>query len=111
MPPSYFRPTLAHSGGRFLRALPAILAPMKPMFLPEVENHRCESGPYAPTIEQMKASGIRVPQILYLFAYKPAVTEHLARFSQAVMRGPSPLSAGMRELIAAFTSKQNQCPF
>jgi len=28
-----------------------------------------------------------------------------------VMRGPSPLSPGMRELIAAFTSARNHCPF
>jgi AhpD family alkylhydroperoxidase len=27
------------------------------------------------------------------------------------MRGPSPLSPGQRELIAAFTSKRNECPF
>jgi hypothetical protein len=28
-----------------------------------------------------------------------------------VMRGPSPWSAGERELIAAFTSLLNQCPY
>jgi AhpD family alkylhydroperoxidase len=27
------------------------------------------------------------------------------------MRGPSPLPAGVRELIAAFTSRRNDCPF
>ena len=46
-----------------------------------------------------------------LFAYLPQATQHLARFTQEVMRGPSPLSPGMRELIAAFTSSRNQCPF
>lgn len=29
----------------------------------------------------------------------------------AVMRGPSEWSIGERELMAAFTSKLNQCPF
>ena len=52
-----------------------------------------------------------VPQILHLFAFKPAQGEHLAAFTQAVMRGPSPLSPGLRELIAAFTSRRNDCPF
>ena len=33
------------------------------------------------------------------------------RAMQAVMRGPSDWSVGERELFAAFTSRQNQCPF
>ena len=81
------------------------------MFLPDIENNSNRSGARAALIEQMKASGSHVPQILHLFAFKPAVTEHLERLSQAVMRGPSPLSPGMRELIAAFTSQRNHCPF
>jgi hypothetical protein len=36
---------------------------------------------------------------------------HLERFTQEMMREPSPLSAGIRELIAAYTSSLNQCPF
>ncbi len=52
-----------------------------------------------------------MPQILYLFAYKPRLTEHLSRFTQELMRGPTPLSPGQCELIAAFTSSRNQCPF
>ena len=46
-----------------------------------------------------------------LFAFKTDRTEHLARFTQGVMRGSSPLSAGQRELIAAFTSQRNDCLF
>ena len=83
---------------------------MKPMFLPDVESNPSGGG-YAEIIKQMQSSGGEVSQIFYLFAFKPEMTEHLSRFSQAVMRGPSPLSPGQRELIAAFTSKQNQCPF
>ena len=84
---------------------------MKPLFLRGVENNTDASGGYADLIRGMKSMGAAVPGIMHLFAYKPEATGHLERFSQAVMRGPSPLSAGFRELIAAFTSKLNHCPF
>jgi alkylhydroperoxidase family enzyme len=83
---------------------------MDPMYLPEVEQHE-GSGPWVQAIERMRAAGLDVPQIMHLFAFKPDRTEHLARFTQGVMRGSSPLSAGKRELIAAFTSRRNDCPF
>jgi alkylhydroperoxidase family enzyme len=59
----------------------------------------------------MRAAQVPVPQIMHLFAFKPDRTEHLAEFTQGVMRGPSPLPPGLRELIAAFTSRRNACPF
>lgn len=68
------------------------------MYLPEVEKAGPRPGP-------------GVPQIHHLFAFKPEATRHLERFSEAVMRAPSPLNAGWRELIAAFTSKLNRCHF
>ena len=80
------------------------------MFLPEVEQAP-PAGAYAPAIEGLRAAGRPVPQIMHLFAYKPDRTEFLARFTQGVMRGPSPLSPGLRELIAAFTSRRNSCLF
>lgn len=83
---------------------------MQPMYLPEVERHE-DPGVRGEAIRGMRAAGVPVPQILHLFAYRPARTEHLARFTQAVMRGPSPLTPGQRELIAAFTSRRNHCPF
>lgn len=83
---------------------------MEPLFLKDLEQGPW-TGPYAGMIKMMKSTGNAVPQIMYLFACKPGATNHLSRFSQEVMRGPSPLSPGMRELIAAYTSKQNQCPF
>ena len=73
---------------------------MEPMYLNDVETHR-GVGPRAEAIEQMRAAGIPVPQIMHLFAFKPDRTDHLAAFTQGVMRGPSPLLAGQRELIAA----------
>jgi len=83
---------------------------MDPMYLPDVEEHQ-DSGPRGEAIKAMKAMGAPVPQILHLFAFKPDRTDHLSQFTQGVMRGPSPLSPGQRELIAAFTSSRNQCPF
>jgi len=80
------------------------------MFLQDVETKPPE-GTFREKVEQMQSQGAPVPQIWYLFAFKPEVTEQLAAFTQGVMRGPSPLSPGMRELIAAFTSRRNDCPF
>jgi hypothetical protein len=80
------------------------------MFLQEVERFD-QPGPRAEIIGQMRAAGITVPQILHLFRFKPDRTQHLERFLHGVMRGPSPLSPGLRELIAAFTSHRNACPF
>ena len=83
---------------------------MRPMFLSEVE-HAGPGGGYARVIGDLRAAGHPVPQIMHLFAYKPDRTGFLSRFTQGVMRGPSPLSPGLRELIAAFTSRRNDCVF
>lgn len=83
---------------------------MEPMFLSEVERAN-PGGAYGQVIGGLRAAGQPVPQIMHLFAYKPDRTQFLSRFTQGVMRGPSPLPAGIRELIAAFTSKRNDCPF
>jgi len=84
---------------------------MDPMFLRDVENNSDPKSSYLKIIEQMKALGAPISQIFYLFAFKPDRTKYLEGFTQGVMRGPSPLSPGLRELIAAFTSQQNRCPF
>ncbi len=83
---------------------------MHAMFLTEVEQHKA-GGAYGRVIEELRAAGRPVPQIMHLFAYKPDRTGFLSQFTQGVMRGPSPLSAGLRELIAAFTSRRNDCLF
>jgi hypothetical protein len=81
------------------------------MFLPDVEQQP-KPGPWRDAIHQMQASGAaEYPQIWHLFAYLPSATGHLARFTQEIMRGPAPLSPGIRELIAAYTSQRNDCPF
>jgi hypothetical protein len=83
---------------------------MQPMFLPGVEQNP-QPGPYKALIEQMRSQGGEYPQIWHLFAFLPRATEHLARFTQEILRGPAPLSPGLRELIAAHTSGRNHCPF
>ncbi len=83
---------------------------MEAMYLRDVESFDAPSA-QGDAIRQMQAAGFPVPQILHLLAFKPDRTAHLDRFTQLVMRGPSPLSAGQRELIAAFTSRLNECPF
>ena len=87
-----------------------MMSAMKPMFLPGVEHDPKASG-YLDAIRTMQASGSEYPQIWHLFAYLPSATQHLARFTQEVLRGPAPISPGLRELIAAYTSNRNHCPF
>jgi hypothetical protein len=81
------------------------------MFLRDVEHNPGARGAYAELIAACRGGGAPFPQIWHLFAFKPDATRHLERFTHEVMRGPSPLSSGMRELIAALTSARNQCPF
>ena len=83
---------------------------MKPMFLPDVENGP-RPGPYHDNIQLMRAAGKEYPQIWHLFAFRPEATDHLARFTQEIMRGPAPIEPGIRELIAAYTSSLNHCLF
>ena len=84
---------------------------MPPMFLPGVEENP-QPGPYADMINLMRSSGNgEYSQIWHMFAFKPKATEHLARFTQEIMREEAPLTPGVRELIAAYTSERNHCPF
>lgn len=46
-----------------------------------------------------------------VYATDPGYYLPLVEFSENVMRGPSPLSPGERELIAAYTSALNACRF
>ena len=85
-------------------------AAMDHMFLPDVESHKGDDN-YSRAIEVMKRAGSQYPQILHMFSYKIHATVHLERFTQEILREPAPLSPGFRELIAAYTSHLNQCPF
>ncbi len=82
----------------------------QPIFLPGIQNNP-QPGRYMDLIQAARNSGHETWNIWYLFAFRPEATQHLARFTDEVMRGPSPLSLGLRELIAAFTSYINECAF
>ena len=80
------------------------------MFLKEIESHPTE-GMTTIAFKKLRDDGEAIPEILHLFRFKRRSTDHLVRFTEEVMRGPSPLSPGLRELIGAYFSKKNQCSF
>jgi uncharacterized peroxidase-related enzyme len=80
------------------------------MFLKEIQTQPAE-GMMKIAFRKLCESGHAVPEIMHLFRFKKRNTDHLVRFTEEVMRGPSPLSQGMRELIGAYVSKKNQCFF
>jgi uncharacterized peroxidase-related enzyme len=80
------------------------------LFLPDVEA-RPEPGVYQALIDAAKSRGAEYSKIWELFAFRPSFTTHLARFTQGVLRQPASISPGLRELVAAYTSYQNECGF
>jgi uncharacterized peroxidase-related enzyme len=79
-------------------------------YLPGVEASP-KPGVYRDLIDAAKSRGGEYSRIWDLFAFQHDVTVHLARFSDGVIRTPSSIGIGMRELIAAYTSYQNECAF
>jgi uncharacterized peroxidase-related enzyme len=53
----------------------------------------------------------RAPGILGLFAFRPETARPLNELAELLLRAPSTLSRGERELIAAYVSSRNQCVF
>ncbi len=53
-----------------------------------------------------EGTGLKEIQAPYAEMYK-----HWAKFSQALMRGPGPLTVAEREVIAAYTSGLNSCTY
>lgn len=51
------------------------------------------------------------PGILAGFAYAPELGAAMSQLAEVLLRGPSPLSEGERELIAALVSHQNSTQF
>ena len=78
--------------------LPGVLADPKP-------------GPYRDLIEQARRSGTEYGRIWDLFAFQSEFTVHMGRFTHGLLRQPATISPGMRELVAAYTSYQNDCGF
>lgn len=52
-----------------------------------------------------------VPGILGPLKKFPDTAEALTALAETILRGPSPLTPGERELIAAYTSSRNDCTF
>ncbi len=83
---------------------------MERMYLKDVESHESTCH-YGRLIRKTREAGSPNPQIWHLLAFKPRMAEALCRFTHEAMRGPSPLSPGLRELIAAYTSRGNECRY
>ncbi len=56
-------------------------------------------------------TGINQPGIVELLFYKGSTGKALSNLAETILRGPSGLSSGERELIAAYVSKLNDCDF
>jgi len=83
---------------------------MEPMHLRDLEEAPA-NGAFGDLIRMARGNGAEYPQIWHMFAHRPEITKHLERFTQGLMRDPAPLTPGLRELIAAYTSARNDCPF
>jgi len=80
------------------------------LFLPGVAE-ATGNGIYADLIVNARRNGTEYSKIWDLFAFGESFTPHLAQFTEGAIRTSASISVGMRELIAAFTSYQNQCRF
>src|SRR6516165_9842939 len=47
----------------------------------------------------------------HVFTAHPEIYSHWARVSEAILRGPSPLTPAQRELIGAYVSSLNSCQY
>ena len=61
------------------------------MYLKEVENRPAERMTKI-AFKKLRDDGEAIPEILHLFRFKRRSTNHLVKFTEEVMRGPSPLS-------------------
>jgi uncharacterized peroxidase-related enzyme len=52
-----------------------------------------------------------LPGITSGFAFRPATAKPLRELAEVLLRGPSTLTSGEREMIAAFVSARNECEF
>jgi len=80
------------------------------LYLPGVEANP-QPGAYRDLIESARARSAEYSKIWDLFAFQQSFTVHMARFTQGLLRQPASISPGLRELIAAYTSYQNECAF
>ena len=84
---------------------------MSSLYIPDIERRPKAGGVYQKVVEATKAAHPEYPKIWDLFAFGEDFTGHLARFTQGVIRTPATITPAMRELIAAYTSRLNECKF
>ena len=80
------------------------------IFLAEIEANP-KPGPYADAIAAARQSGTEYWGIWNILAFHPAASHHLCELSHELMHKEAPISAALRELIAAYTSALNNCDF
>lgn len=56
-------------------------------------------------------TGVNQPGIVELLFYKGPTGKALSNLAETILRGPSGMTSGERELIASFVSKLNGCEF
>ncbi len=56
-------------------------------------------------------TGVNQPGIIELLFYKGSTGKALSNLAETLLRGPSGLTSGERELIASYVSKLNDCNF
>jgi uncharacterized peroxidase-related enzyme len=55
--------------------------------------------------------GSDMPGIMSLFSFRPETARPMSELAEVLLRGPSSLPRGERELIAAYVSGRNECQF
>jgi uncharacterized peroxidase-related enzyme len=83
---------------------------MSGLYLPGVASN-LKPGLYKDLIDSARGRQAEYSKIWDLFAFQPSFTEGLSNFTQGVLRTPATISPAMRELIAAWTSRLNECRF
>lgn len=53
----------------------------------------------------------QIPGISSAFAFRPETAKPMRELAELLLRGPSTLSSGEREMIAAYVSSENDCYF
>src|SRR5580693_5500424 len=82
----------------------AAMGPQRPPCRASISELRSELVPHV-------SLGNDAPGIVSLFAYRPETAKPLCDLAEVLLRGPSSLTRGERELIASYVSTLNDCNF
>ena len=59
----------------------------------------------------IKLTNEQLPGIVGLLSFRPETAKPLLELAEILLRGPSSLSSGEREMIASYVSWKNDCHF